>query len=63
MGVKQTTILYHLRPDPKCKLELNLKKSNSSDAKKTSSVFISSFFALKAILQVLKFEFCQIKLG
>jgi len=27
-----------------------------------SSVFISFFFALKGRLQVLKFEFCQIKL-
>jgi len=32
-------------------------------SKKFSSVYISFFFALKARLQVLKFEFCQIKLG
>jgi len=30
--------------------------------KNISSVFVSFFFALKARLQVLKFEFCQIKL-
>jgi len=37
-----------------------LKKSNLRDAKFFSSVFLSFFFALKARLQVLKFEFCQI---
>jgi len=34
-----------------------------SDAKKFSSVFLSFFFALKAKLQVLKFEFSEINLG
>jgi len=37
-------------------------KSNSSDTKILSSVLVSIFFALKAKLQVLKFEFSQIKL-
>jgi len=32
------------------------------DAKIFSSVLLSFFFARKARLQVLKFEFCQIKL-
>jgi len=31
--------------------------------KKFSSVFMASFLALKAKLQLLQFEFCQIKLG
>jgi len=33
--------------------------SNSSDAKKFSSAFVPFFLALK--LEVLKFEFCQVK--
>jgi len=45
------------------KFELNSKKSNSRNVKKFSRVFISFFFPLKARLQALKFEFCQIKLG
>jgi len=47
------------------KLELNSKKSNSSDAKICIFLFrlgMSFIFALKARLQILKFEFCQIKL-
>jgi len=36
----------------KSKLELNLKKSNSSDAKNFSSVSLSFFFALKVTLSV-----------
>jgi len=40
----------------------NFKKSNSSNAKIFLSVFLSLFFKLKAELQVLKFEFCQVKL-
>jgi len=36
--------------------------SNSSDEKIFSSMFFL-FLALKAKLQVLKFEFCQINLG
>jgi len=43
------------------KSKLELKKSSWSVAK-IFSVFISFLFALKARLQVLKFEFCQIKL-
>jgi len=43
-------IQEHFRPSFKSKFELNSKKSNSSDAKIFSSVFIS-FFALKAKLQ------------
>jgi len=39
------------------------EQSNSSEAKIFSFVFISFFFALKATLQILKFELCQIKLG
>jgi len=52
-----------LRPYSKSKFELNSKYSNSSGAKYFLSVFIPFFFALKAELQVLKFEFCQIKMG
>jgi len=37
------------------------KKSYSSDAKISLSVFVSFFFELKAELQVLKFDFCQVK--
>jgi len=47
----------------KSKLEQNSKKSNRSDGKKFTFGFKSFFFALKPRLQVLKFEFCQIKLG
>jgi len=56
-GLK-TPFFQGLRPYSKGKLELNSKKSNLVDAK-TSSVFISFFFALKAGLQIFKFEFCQ----
>jgi len=45
------------------KLELNLKKSNLSDAVKFSSVFSFLFFTLKVRLNELKFEFYQIKIG
>jgi len=38
-----------------------LKKSKSSDAK-NFRLIVPFFFALKVRLQVLKFEFCQIKL-
>jgi len=31
--------------------------------KNVLSVFVSFFFALKAELEVLKFEFCHVKLG
>jgi len=41
----------------KSKLELN-----SNDAKIFLSVFVFFFFKLKAELEVLKFEFCQVKL-
>jgi len=51
-----------IRPYFKSKLELNSKKSNSSDAKKILSCLYLSYFALKAELQVLKFEYCQVKL-
>jgi len=51
------------RPYSKSKLELNSKKSHSiKRCKFFSFVFLFSFFALKARLQVLKFEFCQINL-
>jgi len=43
-------------------LKWTRKKSNSSDEKSFSSVFISFFFALIVKLQVLKFVFCRIKL-
>jgi len=48
----------------KSKLELNSKKVKLERCKILSSVFmfISFFFALKAIFQLLQFEFCQIKL-
>jgi len=39
------------------------KNSSSSDANKFSSLRISFYFARKAKLQALKFEFCRIKLG
>jgi len=39
------------------------KKLNSTDMKNFLSVFISFFFTLKAKLQILKFEFCQVNLG
>jgi len=52
-----------LQPYSKSKLELITKKKlNTSDAKIFSPVFIPFFFAIKAKLQVLEFEFCQIKL-
>jgi len=51
------------RPYSKSKLELNSKKVQLERCKKFSSVFLSFFFALKARLQILEFEFCQIKLG
>jgi len=44
------------------RFELNSKQSNSNDTKILPSVFISLFFAHEAKLQVLKFEFIQIKL-
>jgi len=47
----------------KSNLSWTRKKSNSSDAKFFSSVFIFFFFVLKAKLQALKFGFCRIKLG
>jgi len=46
----------------KSKLELNSKKSNSSDAKKIRLYLCLSFLYLK-LSGILKFEFCQIKLG
>jgi len=44
------------------KLELNSKKVELEWCKKKIRLFISCFFAHKAKLQLLKFEFCQIKL-
>jgi len=46
----------------KANLSCTRKKSNSSDTKKFLSAFLSFFSALKAELQVLKFEFCQVNL-
>jgi len=46
----------------KANLSWTRKKSNSSDVKIFLSVFVSFFFELKAELQVLKFEFYQVKL-
>jgi len=53
----------NLQPYSKSKLELNSKKSNSSDAKNFSSVLIFFFFAVKARLQVLKIELFHLKLA
>jgi len=52
-------VAKNYRPYSKSKFE---NKWNSSDAKIFSSVFVP-FFAFKARLEVLKFKFCQIKLG
>jgi len=48
------------QPYFKGKLELNSKKSNSSNEKSFSSEFNSFFFALKARLQAIKFEFVRL---
>jgi len=47
-----------------CKLhqKTGIKIGTSSDAKNNLSYY-NFFFAFKALLQVLKFEFCQIMLG
>jgi len=49
------------RPYSKSKLELN-SKSRTRVMQKISSVFLSIYFVLEAKLQILEFEFCQIKL-
>jgi len=51
------------RPYSKSKLELNSKEVVVELCQKLSSVFLSFFLTHKAKLQVLKTEFCQIKLG
>jgi len=59
---KLSQVVQHHYTDlySRSKLELNLKKVNSSDAKNFRLCFYLSFFALK--LQVLKLEYCQINL-
>jgi len=63
-GLAQKNCSQHLmRRSAQTKKKLNSQKSNSSDAKIICLSLYHSFFGLKAKLQILKFEFCQIKLG
>jgi len=63
MFTKNVNSRINFRPYFKSKLELNLKKSNSSNTKIFFIFFDIFFFELKAELQVLKFECCQVKLS